>query len=38
MEAILAMGHGGLIVTIIVAAFVILAIYSIWYLFFKVGK
>jgi len=34
----LAAGHGGLIVTLIVAGFVILAAYSIYYLFFKVGK
>jgi len=34
----LAMGHGGLIVTLIVVGFVVLAAYSIYYLFFKVGK
>jgi len=38
MEAMLAAGHGGWVVGIIVVGFLALAGYSLWYMFFKVGK
>jgi len=38
LTAMLAAGHGGWIVGILVVGFLALAAYSIWYLFFKVGK
>jgi len=38
LTAMLAAGRGGLIVSLLVIAFVAFAAYSIWFLFFKVGK
>jgi len=38
LTAMLAAGRGGLIVSLLVIAFIAFAGYSIWFMFFRVGK